>query len=155
MVLVTLTELLDRSSVALNMPTPYEKYVEIYCHKSSMLFLVPLSYNIALMAVCTLLGFITRKLPENFNESAYIFVSVSTTLFAWTVFIPTYFTQTNFYLQPAILGFCLILNAFVTLACLFLRVIYAVFFMASKTDVTRAKQPAAVAQENNQSIQPV
>ncbi len=128
-----MSELVDPSSVVLNMPTPYEKYVEIYCQKSVPLFLMPLSYNISLMAVCTVLGFITRKLPENFNESAYIFVSVSTTLFAWIVFIPAYFTQTSFYLQPAILGFCLVLNAFVTLGCLFLRVVYAVFFSAPKT----------------------
>jgi len=54
-----------------------------------------------LMLVCAVIGFVTRKLPENFNESWFIFISVATTLFAWAVFIPAYFTSYYAYMQSA------------------------------------------------------
>ena len=111
------------------MPTPFVEYVELYCDKPVVWFVVPLAYNIVLMTVCAVLGFLTRRLPENFNESAFIFVSVATTLFAWVVFIPAYFSASYAYLQSAILAFCLLLNTFVTIGCQFLRVVYAVFFV--------------------------
>jgi hypothetical protein len=81
------------------------------------------------MLICSVIGFLTRKLPENFNESWFIFVSVSTTLFAWIVFIPAYFTSYYAYMQSAILSFCLVLNCFVTLGCQFVPIIYAVIFI--------------------------
>ena len=111
------------------MPSEFVKYVELYCYKSTLWFLIPLIYNILLMLVCAAIGFLTRKLPQNFNESWFIFVSVSTTLFAWIVFIPAYFTSYYAYLQSAILGFCLVLNSLVTLAGHFGPIIYAVNFV--------------------------
>ena len=53
------------------------------------------------MLVCVVIGFVTRKLPENYNESSFIFISVATTLFAWAVFIPAYFTSYYAYMQSA------------------------------------------------------
>jgi hypothetical protein len=84
------------------------------------------------MLICAVIGFITRKLPENFNESWFIFVSVSTTLFAWIVFIPTYFTSYYAYMQSAILGFCLVLISLITLCCQFLPIIYATMFLPTE-----------------------
>lgn len=127
---MVISETVDRSVAALKMPSAYEKYVEIYCMKSVVWFLIPLAYNILLMMLCAVLGHATRRLPENFNESGFIFVSVSTTLFAWVVFVPAYYSAVSAILQSAILGFCLLLNAFVTLGCQFLRIVYAVFFVA-------------------------
>ena len=59
----------------------------------------------------------------------YIFVSVSTTMFIWMVFLPTYLTMFYSYHQSALLAFCLILNAFITMVCLFLPKLYAVYFV--------------------------
>ena len=101
-----LSECMSKSAVSLRMPSSFVTYVELYCSKSTFWFAVPLAYNIALMLVCAVIGFVTRKLPENFNESWFIFISVSTTLFAWVVFIPAYFTLYYVYLQSAILGRC-------------------------------------------------
>ena len=108
------------------MSNRFDNYVELYCHTSTASFLIPLVYNILLMLVCAVIGFLTRKLPENFNESWFIFVSVSTTLFAWVVFIPAYFTSYYAYMQSAILGFCLVLNGLVTIGVQFVPIIYAV-----------------------------
>ena len=113
----------------LQMPIPTKRLVELYCAMPLEIFMVPIIYNIVLILLCALHGFLTRSLPENFNESKFIFVSVSTTSFLWTVFLPTYFTTFYTYHQAAILAFCLILNATITLLCLFVPKIYAVYFI--------------------------
>jgi 4-amino-4-deoxy-L-arabinose transferase-like glycosyltransferase len=149
------SEYVDPSAARLKMLSSFDKYVELYCHKSTVWFLIPLVYNILLMLVCAVIGFITRKLPDNFNESWFIFVSVSTTLFAWVVFIPAYFTSSHVYLQPAILGFCLILICFVTLGCQFGPIIYVIIFLpADKTKVLTFKG-TSVFNANTASVKPV
>ena len=120
---------MDRSVAALNQPAVYVNYVELYCRKSITWFLIPLAYNIALMVGCAVLGFMVRHLPENFNDSQFIFVSVSTTLFVWILFVPAYFTAYYAYLRSAIIGFCLVSNVGVTLMCQFVRIAYAVLFV--------------------------
>ncbi len=55
------------------------------------------TFTLSFILICLLFyifpsGFLTRKLPANFNESWFIFVSVATTVFIWCVFLPTYFT---------------------------------------------------------------
>ena len=129
---MTFLEVLSPSVSALRMPSPFEAYVEIYCLNSLVAFLAPLSYNICIILTCTLIGFFTRKLPDNFNESWFIFISAATTLFAWAVFVPAYFTMYYAYLQSVILGFCLVLNCFITLGCLFSPILYAVIFIPNE-----------------------
>jgi 7 transmembrane sweet-taste receptor of 3 GCPR len=82
-----------------------------------------------LMIGCAVLGFLARHLPENFNDSQFIFISVSTTLFVWILFIPAYFTAYYAYLRSVIIGFCLVSNIGVTLGCQFIRIVYAVLFV--------------------------
>ena len=114
------------------MPVRTERYVELYCDQDLEGFLLPLSYNILLILLCSTLGFLTRKLPDNFNESWYIFISVSTTLFIWIAFLPTYFTAFYAYHKAALLAFALILNGFVTIVCLFAPKIYALHYVNEK-----------------------
>ena len=114
------------------MPSIFEKYVELYCYKTTIWFLIPLSYNLFIMLLCAWIGFFTRKLPNNFNESWFIFVSVATTLFAWVVFIPAYFTVANVSLQSAILGFALMLVNLVTLLLQYLPILYAIAFVSAE-----------------------
>ena len=113
----------------LRMQVPTEKHVELFCDLPLEGLLIPLAYNLTLIILCAVYGFLTRKLPENFNESWYIFISVSTTTFLWIVFIPTYFTTFYAYHQAALLAFSLILNASVTLLCLYVPKLYAIYFI--------------------------
>ena len=106
-----------------------EKYVELTCDQALAGFLAPLAFNLILILVCAVLGYLARKLPENFNESWYIFISVTTTLFMWLVFLPTYFSAFYAYHQEALIAFCLILNALITLMCLFVPKLYAIVYL--------------------------
>lgn len=128
-----------------HVPVSSEKYVELTCEQSLTGFLLPMVFNILVVVVCALLGFLTRKLPENFNESWFIFVSVATTLFMWLVFVPSYYTTFHAYHQAALLALCLILNAYVILTCLILSKIYAVLFV-KETNLKMAHLTCPVAQ---------
>ena len=111
------------------MPIETKPYVELYCKLELRALLIPLVYNLFVILLCAVHGFLTRSLPENFNESRYIFVSVMTTTFLWIVFIPTYFTTFYAYHKSILLATCLILNATITLLLLFVPKIYAVYFV--------------------------
>lgn len=106
-----------------------ERKVELTCYNPPIAFSIPLGFNALLLFCCVCLSYVTRKLPENFNEAWYIFVSVSTTIFLWIVLLPTYFTMFYVYYKVIILGVCLITNGILTLLCLFLPKIYAVYFI--------------------------
>ena len=114
------------------MPVATTKHVELSCRLPPINLLSPLCYNILLLFLCAIFGFLTRKLPDNFNESWYIFISVTTTLFVWIAFLPTYFMAFYAYHKSALLGLALILNGGVTILCLFAPKMYAVYFVDEK-----------------------
>ncbi len=111
------------------MPIPTLPYVEMSCARPVLAFLLPLSLNLVLILACAVLGFLTRKLPENFNDSWYIFLSVSSTLFMWVVFLPTYFTMFYAVYKAAMLLLCLLLNAAITVGCQFAPKLYALYYV--------------------------
>ncbi len=76
----------------------------------------------------------SRSLPDNFNESWYIFLSVCTTLFIWIAFLPTYFNAFYAYHKSALLALALILNGLVVLICLVGPKVYALFYIED-TDI--------------------
>lgn len=111
------------------MPVSTEPFVELVCDISLYNLIIPISFNILLLFLCSVFGFLTRKLPDNFNESWYIFISVSTTIFIWIAFLPTYMMAFYAYHKGALLSLALILNASVTVICIFVPKIYALYFV--------------------------
>ncbi len=116
----------------LRMKVPIERHVELFCDLPLEGFLAPVAYNLTLIIMSAAFGFLTRKLPENFNESWYIFISVCTTTFLWLVFLPSYFSTFYAYHQAALLAFCLLVNAVITLLCLYVPKIFAVYFVGEE-----------------------
>ena len=114
----------------IQMPVPTEEYVELLCDLPLYNLLVPVSYNLLVLLLCAVYGFLTRALPDNFNESWYIFISVTTTLFVWIAFLPTYLVAFYAYHKAALMALALILNSVVTTLCLFAPKLYALFFVA-------------------------
>ncbi len=124
--------LIEPPGATLHMPVATKKYVELTCNMPMWSLVIPLSLNLFLLLLCATFGFLTRKLPDNFNESWYIFISVSTTLFIWIAFLPTYILAFYAYHKSALLSLALNLNASITIMCLFAPKIYALFFVDDK-----------------------
>ncbi|ELU10064.1 hypothetical protein CAPTEDRAFT_32869, partial [Capitella teleta] len=123
-------QIVSPSHAVLRMPGQFEPRVELLCAQATIPFLMPLSYNILLIVLCGILGYRCRKLPENFNESGFIFVAAWTTIFTWVLFIPTYFTATSSLHQAILLNLSLLLNAFITIGCLFAPKVYALYYVS-------------------------
>ncbi len=131
--ILMITGLFALPEVKLRQQIATEAHVELYCNTSLDGFLPPLVYNLSIIILCGCHGFLTRKLPENFNEAWYIFVSVATTSFLWLVFLPSYFTAFYAKYKVILLASCLLLNASITIGCLFLPKMYAVYFIDEGT----------------------
>ena len=126
-VILLVVQTIRPSTTELVMPVETEPYVELACSRDTVPFLLPLTYNVLSIVLCAGFGYSARKLPDNYNESGFIFVSVATTVFAWTVFLPTLFTAGSSQHQATILALCFMLNAFITVGCLFVPKIYALY----------------------------
>ena len=85
------------------------------------------NYNVVL---CPLfITFKARKLPDNFNESRYIFFTVCTTIFLWVAFLPTYFSAFYATQKALLLATMLLMNATVILLCMYVPKIYALYYV--------------------------
>ena len=122
------------------MPVPQEKNVELVCQTPLPGFVTSLCYNLFLVLICTVYGFKTRMLPDNFNESRYITLCVYTTLVIWLAFLPTYFTTSRAYYQLILISSALLFNATVTLLCLYAPRIYALRREDSNMAVANSNQ---------------
>ena len=127
--LVFVTAVISPPEASLRMQVLTTREVELFCKMSLTPFMICLGYDLLLLLLCAAHAFLTRKLPENFNESWYVFVSVCTTSFLWMVFLPTYFTTFYAHHQAALLAFCLFVNGACTLLCLFVPKVYAIYFV--------------------------
>ena len=111
------------------MPITTDKYVESMCNLSLEGLVPPLAFNVMLVGVCLLWAFKARSLPDNFNESHYIFLSVCSTLFVWVAFLPTYFSAFYAMQKTLLLVVALLLNSFIILLCLYCPKVYAIFYV--------------------------
>ena len=111
------------------MPVTSEKYVEMLCDLPISGLIPPLAYNLLLILCCSFYAFKARTLPDNFNESRYIFLSVCTTIFLWFAFIPTYFTAFYATQKTLLLACILLLNPTVMLLCLYIPKLYAIYMV--------------------------
>ncbi|XP_033108472.1 metabotropic glutamate receptor 7-like [Anneissia japonica] len=88
-----------------------------------------LSYNLFLIICCTFYAFVSRKVPNNYNESRFINMSVYTTLIIWLGFIPSYFLVGDILLRVSVMSLAMIISAFVTLFFMFIPKIYAILYL--------------------------
>ncbi|XP_070568438.1 metabotropic glutamate receptor 3-like [Ptychodera flava] len=123
-------------------PIPKEKNVELSCNITENEVITSLCYNVLLVVMCSYYAFKARKVPSNYNETRFISVSVYTTLVIWLAFIPTYFTTNKSYFKVTFLSLAMIMNATVSLVCMYMPKIYAVHFL-KEVDINAVTQYAA------------
>ncbi|XP_070185379.1 metabotropic glutamate receptor 5-like [Littorina saxatilis] len=121
----------------LSQSSPQEYYVELSCEFPQAALASFLVYNVLLVAVCTLLAFKTRRLPDNFNESRFISMCVSTKLVVLCCFVPAYIVSQRQLLRMLMLALAVALNHSVALVFLFLPKIYAVCYLEGAGDINQ------------------
>lgn len=101
------------------------EYSSLVCDIPYSLLLPPVIYNLLLGVACAYHAFTTRKLPDNFNESRFIGLTVYTTVIMWIAFIPAYIVINAKLYKGVPLSAALLINAVITTGCLFVPRLYA------------------------------
>ena len=112
-------------------PSPPDGHLELFC-QFSYGFLASCIYNLLLILACCYYAFRARKVPDNFNESKFIAVSVYSTLILCLAAIPLYSTATSVVQKIASVSMAVLLNAFLTMVCVYLPKLYAIHFICNE-----------------------
>ena len=103
--------------------------VELRCGESPYFGLsVSLAYNLLLLLLSTYFAFLTRKVPDNFNEAKFINITLYSLCIIWIGFVPAYFISIQFgtVYESFFLMLAVFLSASVTLCCLLVPKIFIV-----------------------------
>ena len=86
-------------------------------------------YNLIIIIGCCIFAFKARKVPSNYNESKFIGISVYSTLVVSLAAVPVYYTAVYVLQKVATLCMVLLLNAYLTLVCVYIPKLYAIRFV--------------------------
>ncbi|XP_072024931.1 metabotropic glutamate receptor 1-like [Amphiura filiformis] len=111
-------------------PSPPDGHLELFC-QFSYGFLASCSYNLMLILACCYYAFRARKVPDNFNESKFIAVSVYSTLILCLAAVSLYSTSNNVVQKVVAIAMAVLLNAFLTMVCVYLPKLYAIHFLGN------------------------
>ncbi|XP_074651721.1 metabotropic glutamate receptor 5-like [Tubulanus polymorphus] len=110
---------------------PGKKRVRLVCNTTKMGIIVPLGFDVILIALCTLYAIRTRNVPENFNEAKFIGFTMYTTCIIWLAFVPIYFGSDN---QVITMCIAISLSATVALVLLFFPKVYIILCQPEKNN---------------------
>ena len=127
-------------------PTLRKPNLEIYC-RFNYGFLASCAYNLIIIIACCYFAFRARNVPNNYNESKFIAVSVYSTLIVCLAATPVYHTAVDIAQKVLTLTVALLFNTFLTLACLYIPKIYAIHYAG-----VEAQRSWRVQSENSVSI---
>ena len=104
--------------------------VVVTCVSDTLAFLIlSVGYESVLIIVSTILGALSFKYPENFNEAKYVSFCTFALLVIWVAFIITYIaTQAMQEFQNAAISLAVVMNAFAVLVCLFGPKLFIIVF---------------------------
>ena len=110
------------------------------CRQSHTAILVlSLVYNSVIIAGCIILGWMTRRFPNNFNEAERIMFTSFTLMVVWVLFVPLYI-NTKHELQMGVLALGIVLSAVALMAGIFFPRVYIIIFQRHKNTREYASQ---------------
>ncbi|XP_026830463.1 metabotropic glutamate receptor 2-like [Ooceraea biroi] len=107
-------------------------------------YMIAFAFPTVLIVVCTVYAILTRKIPEAFNESKHIGLTMYTTCVIWCAFVPLYYgTGSNIALRITSMSVTISLSASVTLICLFSPKLYIILIRPERNvrPTVRAGRP--------------
>ena len=90
-----------------------------------------LAYSIIIVFACTILGWKTRKFPENFNEARHVMFTSFTLMAIWVLFTPLYFS-TEDELQIGVSALGSVLSAIALMTGVFFPRVFIIIFKKHK-----------------------
>ena len=105
--------------------------LRIECNSSRGETIGVMVWNIFIVLICCTFAFLTRKLPENYNESKFIAFCSFCSLVVLSAFSTTYFIVSDAFDRSGFMSLALIVNATVTLHCLCTVKFYAIYFVST------------------------
>ena len=115
--------------VVKEMPFENRKQLHITCLHCHVTAIGLIAWNVGMALVCSVLAFLTRRLPENYNETRFITFGAFCSLVVFLAFSTTNITVTEAYYRDGYHAIGLIVNASVTLTCLYFVKLYAIYFV--------------------------
>ena len=93
--------------------------------------ILSLLYNSFIILGCTILGLMTRKFPENFNEARHVMFTSFTLIVVWVLFGPlVLYTEDEF--QTGILVLGIILTAIAVMTGIFFPRVFIIVLQSEK-----------------------
>ena len=95
------------------------------------ILVLSLIYNAAIIVGCTILGLMTRRFPENFNEARHVMFTSFTLVVVWVLFAPLYlYTENEF--QTGVLALGVVLSAIALMTGVFFPRIFIIVYQREK-----------------------
>ena len=112
-------------------------YSELYC-SFGYGFLATCAYNAILILLCCYYAFRTRSVPDNYNESKFIGVSVYSNVVVCLSVVAVHSVAKAALHKVAIVCVALIVNAYLHTLCVYVPKIYAVRVISDDNDQSRS-----------------
>ena len=105
--------------------------IEICQQPHAAILVLSLIYNAIIIIGCTILGLMTRRFPENFNEARHVMFTSFTLVVVWVLFAPLYlYTEHEF--QTGVLALGVVLSAIALMAGVFFPRVFIIVFQREK-----------------------
>ena len=107
--------------------------VEICQESHTALLVISLVYNFFIIIGSTILGWMTRRFPGNFNEARHVMFTSFTLMVVWVLFMPLYF-YTGDEFQSGVLALGIVLSAVALMVGIFFPKVFIIIFQSHKNN---------------------